>query len=125
MRIGSIFSGIGGIELGLERAGLGHTVFHAETDPYCSRVLERHWPGVPNLADVRNVTGPGVPAFDLLAGGFPCQPVSSAGKRLAQRDPRWLWPEFQRIIEEFRPALVIAENVPGLRKRGLGLVLSG
>ena len=118
-----LFSGIGGMSLGLERAGM-RVVFQCEADAYCRRVLARHWPGVPCYHDIAHVDQH-APRVDVLAGGFPCQPVSKAGRRRAQADERWLWPEFERIIGEFRPSWVIAENVPGLRRRGLALVLGG
>ena len=116
--VGSLFSGIGGIELGLERTGGFRTAWHSEVDPYCAAILRRHWPDVPNLGDVRDI-GPDAPRVDVLAGGFPCQPVSQAGKRLGTFDPRWLWPEFARLVGELRPRLVLVENVPGLASKGL------
>ncbi len=122
--IGSLFSGIGGLELGLERAGLGPVLWQAECDPYCLSVLERHWPDARRYADVREVDEH-APRVDVLCGGFPCQPVSVAGKRRAQQDPRWLWPEFQRVIAAIRPRWVVIENVPGLRTAGLLDVLRG
>ena len=121
MNVGSLFSGIGGLDLGLERAGM-RVVWQCEADPWCRRVLARHWPGVPCYPDVRELAA--APPVDVLAGGFPCQPVSLAGRGAAQADARWLWPEFARLIRLFRPRYVIAENVPGLLARGLGLVLA-
>lgn len=118
LRVGSLFSGIGGIDLGLERTGGFRTAWFAETDPYASAVLKRHWPDVPNLGDVRTIKG-GAPSVDVLAGGFPCQPVSLAGKRLGEFDPRWLWPEFARLVGDLRPRIVLVENVPGLASLGL------
>ena len=120
--VGSLFSGVGGIDLGLERAGF-HTAWFCEANPYCRAVLARHWPGVPCYPDVRTL-GCDVPRVDLLCGGFPCQPVSVAGKRLGSRDPRWLWPAFARVISQLRPAVVLLENVPGLRTAGLRDVLA-
>lgn len=121
--IGSLFAGIGGIELGLERAGLGRVVWQVERDAYCRRVLARHWPDAVRHDDVRSVGAANLPAVDVICGGFPCQPVSVAGRRKAQADDRWLWPEFARIVAELRPGIVIAENVPGLRTAGLSDVL--
>jgi len=114
MAIGSLFSGIDGLALGLERAGLGHVVWQAETDPNASSVLAHHWPGVPNLDDVSTVDWAHVEPVDVLCGGPPCQPASSAGKRKGRADDRWLWPEFARAVGALRPAVAIVENVPGL-----------
>ena len=122
MRVGSLFSGIGGLELGLERAGM-EVVWQVEKDDYCRRVLAKHWPDVTRYEDVHDVGGPNLEPVDLICGGFPCQPVSQAGKRLAQADERWLWPEFARIIRELRPRYALMENVPGLLVRGFGGVL--
>ena len=118
----SLFSGIGGLDLGLERAGWT-CVGQVENDPYCNRVLAKHWPDVPRWGDIREVDPHDLPRADLVAGGFPCQPVSSAGKRLAQDDPRWLWPEMARIIRGLRPRWALMENVPGLLAQGMGDVL--
>lgn len=123
MTIGSLFSGIGGLELGLERAGLGPVIWQAERDPYCRSVLARHWPEAKRYEDVRDIDAHSA-HVDLVCGGFPCQPVSLAGQRRAQADERWLWPEMRRIVEELRPAVVVAENVLGLRSAGLRDVLA-
>lgn len=122
MRVGSLFSGIGGMDLGLERAGM-QVLWQVENDPYCSRVLAKHWPGVRRYGDIREVRGDELEPVDLIAGGFPCQPVSIAGKQLGQDDARWLWPEFARLIGAVRPRFVLVENVPGLLDRGMGDVL--
>jgi len=110
---GSLFAGIGGIDLGLERAGWTCR-FQVEWDAFCQRVLAAHWPDVPRYGDITTVDWSGVERVDLLAGGFPCQPVSGAGKKQAQADARWLWPEFARAIRALRPRLVLVENVPNL-----------
>ncbi len=123
VRIGSLFAGIGGLELGLEQAGLGHVVWQVERDPYCRAVLSKHWPEVERHDDVTTFK-PERGSADLICGGFPCQPWSVAGKRLGSSDERHLWPEFARIVEEVQPAVVIGENVPGLRARGLRVVLA-
>lgn len=125
MRIGSLFAGIGGLELGLERAGLGRVVWQVERDPFCRDVLARHWLDVSRaVEDVHHASRATLTPVDVICGGFPCQPASVAGKRLAQRDPRWLWPEFARVIGELCPAIVVAENVRGLRSAGLRDVLA-
>jgi DNA (cytosine-5)-methyltransferase 1 len=122
LTVGSLFSGIGGIDLGLERAGMT-VIWQSETDPYASKVLAKHWPDVPNLGDVTKVDWSHVERPDLIAGGFPCQPVSVAGRGLAQLDTRWLWPAFADCVRSLRPGHVIVENVPGLLVRGMGDVL--
>lgn len=122
MRVGSLFSGIGGIDLGLERAGF-QVIWQSEIDPYASKVLAKRWPGVPNLGDVTQIDWSSVERPDVICGGFPCQPVSVAGRRLVQRDERWLWPEFARCVRLLRPRYVVVENVPGILIRGMGDVL--
>jgi len=117
MKLGSLFTGIGGLDLGLERAG--HDIrWQVEIDPSCRQVLETHWPGIPRYDDVRNVSGSTLEAVDIICGGFPCQPVSVSGKRQGTSDPRWLWPEFARLVGEIRPQYVIVENVPALTSQG-------
>lgn len=122
MRFVSLFSGIGGIDLGLERAGM-ECVAQVENDPWCNQILEKHWPNTPRWQDIHDLDPKELPDHDLIAGGFPCQPVSLAGARLAQDDPRWLWPEFFRIVRVVRPRYVLVENVPGLASAGMGDVL--
>lgn len=124
LRMVSLFTGYGGLDLGLERAGLGRTAVQAEIDPWCREVERRHWPDAQRFNDVREVTRDSVGPCDLICGGFPCQPVSVAGKRAGQSDERWLWPEYARIVAELAPAFVVVENVPGLRTLGLRDVLA-
>lgn len=111
MRIGSLFSGIGGLELGLERAGVGSVVWQCEIDPFCRAVLTKHWPNVERYEDV---TQPRTwPAVDLICGGFPCQDVSSAGKRrgLIEGPRSSLWKHFADVVEQVLPSWVVVENV--------------
>jgi DNA (cytosine-5)-methyltransferase 1 len=126
VNVGSLFSGIGGLDLGLERAGI-NVVGQVEIDPWCRRVLARHWPDVPQHDDVHTAADWWLngerPHVDLVFGGFPCQPVSDAGLKMAQQDERWLWPQMHDLIDTIRPTWVVGENVPGLRTRGLNLVL--
>lgn len=111
---GSLFAGIGGLDLGLERAGMV-CKWQVEIDDYATRVLERHWPNVRRYRDVRECGEHNLDAVDLICGGFPCQDVSLAGKRAGLEGQRTtLWGEFARIIGELRPQWVLAENVPGL-----------
>jgi len=122
VNVGSLFSGIGGFDLGLERAGM--TVkWQVEIDPYCQRVLAKHWPDVKRYGDIKTIDWSEVEKVDLICGGFPCQPVSYAGKRLAQDDPRWLWPEVERCVRVLRPRFALMENVPGLLSAGMSDVL--
>lgn len=112
MRIGSLFSGIGGLELGLEWSGIGHTIWQVEKDEYCREVLEKHWPGVDQYVDVKAVGVRNLAAVDLICGGFPCQDVSSAGNRAGLAGERsGLWREYARILDECRPEWVVVENV--------------
>jgi len=124
MTFGSLFSGIGGIDLGLERAGM-ECRWQVEIDPYCRKVLAKHWPDVRRYEDVREVGSDNLKPVDLIAGGFPCQDVSVAGKRAGIKEGTrsGLWFEFHRIICELRPSYVIVENVPGLLANGMGRVL--
>lgn len=123
LSIGSLFSGIGGLELGLERAGLGPVIWQAESDLYCRRVLRERWPEAERFADVRQVKA-GIAVPDLVCGGFPCQDVSQAGSGAGLDGERsGLWSEYARVIAVLRPRFVVVENVAALRRRGLGRVL--
>ena len=122
--VGSLFSGIGGLELGLERAGMT-VCWQVEKDDYAVRVLEKHWPEVPKHRDIFECGAHNLEPVDLICGGFPCQPVSVAGKRKGNKDERWLWDEFYRIICELRPKWVVAENVPGLLSIRDGKLFAG
>jgi DNA (cytosine-5)-methyltransferase 1 len=148
MRAVSLFSGAGGLDLGLERAGI-ETVLQCELDPWARSVLQRHWPEVPKVDDVRDIRDdgrgmvagirwpqPARPAgrhglgVDLVAGGFPCQDVSVAGKRAGFGGERSsLWFEFHRVLRELRPTWALIENVPGLlsshRGRDFAVLLGG
>jgi DNA (cytosine-5)-methyltransferase 1 len=123
LTVGSLFSGIGGIDLGLERAGM-RVLWQSEIDPYASRVLKKHWPEVPNHGDIAQIDFRQVEPVDVLAGGFPCQDISNAGKREGIEGERsGLWSEYARAIGELRPRYVFVENVAALLARGLGRVL--
>lgn len=117
MSFGSLFTGIGGLDLGLERAGM-LCKWQVEIDPFCLGVLKKHWPEVPKYGDVRDLSGSQLQTVDVICGGFPCQPVSAAGGRQGLSDPRWLWPHFARLVDELGPSYVIVENVPGLLSQG-------
>ena len=123
MNVLSLFSGIGALDLGLEWAGM-RTVAFCERDHACRHWLAQHWPGVPIHEDVTTLSGePFRGRVDIIAGGFPCQPFSVAGKQKGKEDERHLWPHFARLIREIRPRWVLAENVPGLRTIAADLVL--
>ena len=122
--IGSLCSGIGGLELGLERAGLGPVAWQVEADPFCRAVLTRHWPEATRLVDVKTASFRLLPRVRVICGGWPCQPVSVAGARRAQADERWLWPHVARALEEQAPAVFVGENVPGLLSAGMHDVLA-
>jgi DNA (cytosine-5)-methyltransferase 1 len=123
LTVGSLFSGIGGIDLGLERAGM-RVLWQVEIDEWCRRVLAKHWPDVPKYGDIRNVRAQNLAPVDVLAGGFPCQDISYAGSGLGITGPRsGLWSEFGGLVCELRPRWVFVENVPALLTRGLGVVL--
>lgn len=114
MKFISLFAGIGGLDLGLERAGM-ECVAQVEIDDFCQKVLTKNWPNVPKFKDVRNVGKHNLPAADLICGGFPCQDVSLAGERAGLEGKRsTLWSEFYRIVCEIRPRWVVIENVSGL-----------
>ena len=124
MKVLDLFSGIGGFSLGLEACGMTTTAF-CERDPYCQSILKKHWPKTPVHTDVRKLDGKQYQnSIDVVAGGFPCQPFSVAGKRLGSEDDRHLWPEMLRIIRECRPRWVIGENVSGFVKMALDDVSS-
>lgn len=112
VRIGSLFSGIGGLELGLEWSGVGHTVWQVEYDEFCRSILARHWPHATRFHDIRDVSGGILEPVDLICGGFPCQDVSSAGARKGLAGERsGLWREFARVVSECKPEWVVVENV--------------
>ena len=111
------------MDLGLERAGMDCS-WQVEVDEYCRAVLEKHWPNVTRYEDIRSVDFNHVPMVDVLAGGFPCQPVSIAGRRKGEEDDRWLWPYFKDAISKLGPRYIIVENVTGLLNRGMSRVLA-
>jgi len=118
MKIGSLFSGIGGLDLAVEAHFEAAPAWFVERDPYCKQVLAKRWPGVPILDDVREVGAGDVEPPDVLCGGFPCQDLSAAGTRsgLVDGDRSALFFEMARIVAELRPRYVVLENVPALLK---------
>ena len=120
MKIGSLFSGYGGLDLAVAETFGAEVVWHCEWDDAPSKILERNFPGVPNYRDVSKVDWAAVEPVDILTGGFPCQDLSLAGKRAGLRDGTrsGLWSEFATAIDILRPRFVVIENVRGLLSAG-------
>jgi len=123
LTVGSLFSGIGGLDLGLERAGM-KVIWQSEIDPYCNKVLKKHWPKVTNHGNIKDINWGNVERPDVICGGYPCQPFSTAGKRRGTDDPRHLWPWVRDAISALRPSYAILENVRGHLSMG-GLQVIG
>ena len=126
VRIGSLFAGIGGFELGLEQAiPNSKTVWQVEQDPFCQKVLKKNWPNAQIFPDIRLVGARNLSKVEIICGGFPCQDISKAGKREGLNGKKsGLWFEMRRVIQELAPPIVIIENVATLRNNGLGQVLN-
>lgn len=127
--IGSLFSGIGGFELGLERAiPNSKTKWQVEQDKYCQSILKKHWPEATLHNDIREVNHENVHPVNIICGGFPCQDISEAGKGagIEHGIRSSLWGEMYRLIDELRPRIAVMENVNALRwkKRGLHIIMS-
>ena len=122
IRIGSLFAGIGGFELGLERAiPNSTTLWQVEQDKFCQRILQKHWPSATIYDDVKNITKDNVEPIDILCGGFPCQDISIAGNKkgiIKDETKSGLWWEMHRIIHELRPNIAVLENVRAITFRG-------
>ena len=122
LTVGSLFSGIGGLDLGLERAGM-NVIWQSEIDPYGCRILKKHWPEVVNHGNIKEINWGDIVRPDVICGGYPCQPFSTAGKRNGTDDPRHLWPWVREAISVLRPKYAILENVRGHVSLGLDIVL--
>jgi DNA (cytosine-5)-methyltransferase 1 len=122
--VGSLFAGIGGMDLGFERAGF-ETVWQVECNDYCRKVLAKNFPHADrSVTDVRDAGSHNLKPVDVIVGGFPCQDISHAGLRAGIEGERsGLWSEYARIIRELRPSYVLVENVAALLGRGMGKVL--
>ena len=116
LRVGSLFSGYGGLDLAVEEVFDGETVWFSECSPAPARVFSHHWPGVPNLGDITTIDWHSVEPVDVICGGFPCQDVSTLGKRAGLRPGTrsGLWARMAESIEVLQPEWVVAENVRGL-----------
>jgi DNA (cytosine-5)-methyltransferase 1 len=124
LNVGSLFAGIGGFDLGFQRAGMQAT-WQVELDPYCRAVLAQHFPDAERFEDVREVGAHNLAPVDVVAAGFPCQDISSIGRGAGMAGERsGLWSEVARIIRELRPRYLVVENVAELRSRGLDRVLA-
>jgi len=125
MKAVDLFAGLGGFTLGFGRAGI-ETVAAVEKDEFCQALYAQNFPDIPMFGDVRtfNADRLGRTDIDIITAGYPCQPFSQAGKRLGDKDDRHLWPEVRRLLDEFRPAWFIGENVAGHISMGLDEVLS-
>lgn len=125
IRLGSLCTGHGGLDLAAEQVlGPVEHVWHAELDPNASKVLAHHWPETPNLGDLTLVDWDTVDQVDILTAGYPCQPVSLAGRRRGTDDNRWIWDDIANAVRVLRPRLVLLENVTGHRSLGFGRVLA-
>jgi len=122
MRHGSLFSGIGGFDLAAQWMGWDN-VFHCEINEFCQKILKKNFPHVKQYGDIKQFdASPYRGTIDIISGGFPCQPYSSAGKRKGKEDARHLWPEMLRVIREVQPSYVVGENVRGLISWNGGMV---
>lgn len=124
MKVGGLFSGIGGMELGLERSGMELRWF-VENNEYCRSVLQKNWSGVMIYGDIKSIEWSSVEKVDVLCGGFPCQDISIAGNNAGLSGARsGLWSEFVRAIDALKPRIVIVENVAALLERGMATVIA-
>jgi DNA (cytosine-5)-methyltransferase 1 len=122
MTHGSLFSGIGGFDLAAEWMGWENK-FHCEWNPFGQKVLKHYWPEAESFTDItKSNFEKYAGTIDVLSGGFPCQPYSTAGKRLGKADERHLWPEMLRAIREIKPTYIVGENVRGLLNWNGGMV---
>ncbi|EFC80267.1 DNA cytosine methyltransferase [Parafrankia sp. EUN1f] len=123
LRVGSLCSGYGGLDLAVHQVIGGRLAWVADPDPGAARILARHWPDVPNHGDITAVDWTTVEPIDLLTAGFPCQPWSDAGRRHGADDDRHLWPAVATAVRHLGPRLVVLENVSGFAVRGAPAVL--
>lgn len=122
MKIGSLCSGYGGLDMAVEAFYNAETVWMSDIDKASSLVIDKRW-GLPNLGDLKTVDWENTESVDILTAGYPCQPFSTAGQRKGANDPRHLWPSIKEIISRIRPGIVILENVRGHLTLGFKEVL--
>lgn len=123
LRLGSLCTGYGGLDLAASAVFDVEPVFHAEVDPAAARVLAHRFPGVPNLGDITVIDWTTVPRVDVLCAGYPCQTESLAGQRKGVNDERWIWPAVAQAVRVLRPRVVLLENVLGHLSLGFRTVL--
>lgn len=123
MKIGSLCTGYGGLDLAVEAVTGGHTVWYSEFDKQAAKIMEHHRPDLKNLWDLTKVDWATVEPIDILTAGYPCQPFSGAGQRKGTNDPRHIWPSIAEAIRLLQPNLVVLENVRGHLSLGFGEVL--
>jgi DNA (cytosine-5)-methyltransferase 1 len=121
LTVGSLFTGIGGIDIGLEAAGAS-IAWQSEIDPFCNTVLKEHWPSTPNIGDVTKVDWNNVPKVDIIAGGYPCPAFSNAAR--GRNNAPDLWPFMYSAIKAIKPRWVFGENVAAHLNKGFPEVLS-
>jgi len=123
LRIGSLCTGFGGLDLAVELVLGGRLAWYAETDPHAGTVLSHRWPEVANLGDIRTVDWNSVEPVDIVTAGFPCQDISNAGKRAGITGVHSsLWTAVADAVRALQPPLVFVENVAALLRRGLDRV---
>lgn len=122
-RIGSLFTGYGGLDMAIEEVTGGTLAWYSEIEPAACKILESIYPDVPNLGDIKKIDWNEVEAVDIITGGYPCQPFSTAGKREGEFDERHLWPFVRHAIDVLRPQRAILENVRGHLSLGFKEVL--
>ena len=124
MKIGSLFSGYGGLDMAAQAAfPNAHPAWFVEYDQAPASILKHHWPEVPNYGDITTINWDTIPQVDILTGGYPCQPFSHAGTRKGEHDERHLWPHVREAIRHLRPRYIFLENVAGHRSLGFDRVL--
>lgn len=124
MKIGSLFTGYGGLDMAVQNFYGGEVAWYSEIDKAACQVLTVDYPGIDNLGDITEVDWSEVLPIDILIGGYPCQPFSTAGNRKGKNDVRHLWPHVALAIDALRPRLCILENVRGHLTLGFGDVLA-